>query len=191
VASLAALRATSSTKPVHVGDPRLASKATSDPSGIGSGLASSAPAVTGSRFRAGVDVGVKVYRCCMRIGELAEQAGTSTRTLRYYEQHGLLAARRTANGYRDYDDVDLRLVREIRSLLDLGFNLEETRPFVECLRSGRETGAECPASIEVLGRKLSDLDTCIARLRNARRRVSNELAVASGRPDPEVTSHDN
>ena len=124
----------------------------------------------------------------MRIGELAEQAGTSTRTLRYYEQHGLLAARRTANGYRDYDDVDLRLVREIRSLLDLGFNLEETRPFVECLRSGRETGAECPASIEVLGRKLSDLDTCIARLRSARRRVSNELAVASGRPDLEVTS---
>ncbi len=59
----------------------------------------------------------------MRIGELAEQAGTSTRTLRYYEQHGLLNARRTTNGYRDYDEGDLRLVREIRSLLEIGFNL--------------------------------------------------------------------
>jgi DNA-binding transcriptional MerR regulator len=115
----------------------------------------------------------------MRIGELAERAGTSARTLRYYEQHGLLRARRASNGYRDYDEVDLRLVREIRSLLDIGFNLEETRPFVECLRSGRRSGAECPASIEVLGRKLADLDSCIARLLVVRGRVTEELTQAA------------
>jgi DNA-binding transcriptional MerR regulator len=115
----------------------------------------------------------------MRIGELAEQAGTSTRTLRYYEQHGLLSARRTTNGYRDYDEGDLRLVREIRSLLEIGFNLEETRPFVECLRSGHESGAQCPASIEVLARKLADLDDCIAQLVAIRARMSRELAQAS------------
>jgi DNA-binding transcriptional MerR regulator len=111
----------------------------------------------------------------MRIGELAERAGTSARTLRYYEQHGLLSARRCANGYRDYDEVDLRLVREIRSLLDIGFNLEETRPFVECLRSGQESGSVCPASIAVLNRKLADLDTCIARLQAVRQLLSREL----------------
>ncbi|MER7004325.1 MerR family transcriptional regulator [Dactylosporangium sp. NPDC000555] len=115
----------------------------------------------------------------MRIGELAELAGTSTRALRYYEQHGLLAARRTSNGYREYDDSDLRLVREIRSLLEIGFNLEDTRPFVECLRSGRATGAECPGSIEVLGRKLADLDGCIARLQAVRRVVERELIHAT------------
>jgi DNA-binding transcriptional MerR regulator len=117
----------------------------------------------------------------MRIGELAERAGTSARTLRYYEQQGLLRARRTANGYRDYDEVDLRLVREIRSLLEIGFNVEETRPFVECLRSGRESGVDCPASVEALVRKLSDLDSCIARLLMVRGRVSQELADAKGR----------
>ncbi|MFG2043329.1 MerR family transcriptional regulator [Dactylosporangium sp. NPDC048998] len=115
----------------------------------------------------------------MRIGELAELAGTSTRALRYYEQHGLLAARRTSNGYREYDESDLRLVREIRSLLEIGFNLEDTRPFVECLRSGRATGAECPGSIEVLGRKLADLDGCIARLQAVRSVVERELAQAT------------
>jgi DNA-binding transcriptional MerR regulator len=115
----------------------------------------------------------------MRIGELAERAGTSARALRYYEQHGLLAARRTSNGYRDYDETDLRLVREIRSLLDIGFNLEETRPFVECLRSGRASGAECPGSIEVLGRKLADLNGCIARLLTVRTVVERELAQAT------------
>jgi DNA-binding transcriptional MerR regulator len=114
----------------------------------------------------------------MRIGELAERAGTSPRTLRYYEQHGLLCTRRRANGYREYDEVDLRLVREIRTLLDIGFNLDETRPFVECLRSGRGTGSECPDSIEVLGRKLADVDASIARLQHVREQLSRELAEA-------------
>ncbi|MET7400149.1 MerR family transcriptional regulator [Dactylosporangium sp. NPDC005572] len=114
----------------------------------------------------------------MRIGELAERAGTSARSLRYYEQHGLIQARRTTNGYREYDERDLRLVREIRSLLDIGFNLEDTRPFVECLRSGRASGAECPASIEVLSRKLADLDSCIAQLQAARDLVRRELDQA-------------
>lgn len=113
----------------------------------------------------------------MRIGELAQRAGTSARMLRYYEQQGLLAARRSANGYRDYDEADLRLVREIRSLLEIGFNLEETRPFVECLRSGRASGAECPASMAVLGRKLSDLDEAIARMVAVRTIVQRELCA--------------
>lgn len=116
----------------------------------------------------------------MRIGELAERAGTSARTLRYYEQHGLVQARRTANGYRDYDEVDLRLVREIRSLLDSGFNLEETRPFVDCLRSGRGSATDCPASIEMLRRKLTDLDTYIAHLVAVRCRLAQALASQAG-----------
>jgi DNA-binding transcriptional MerR regulator len=116
----------------------------------------------------------------MRIGELAERAGTSTRSLRYYEQQGLLSARRATNGYRDYDEVDLRLVMEIRSLLDIGFNLDETRPFVECLRSGRATGSECPGSIEVLSRKLADLDGCISKLEAVRATVRRELEEAGG-----------
>lgn len=116
----------------------------------------------------------------MRIGELAEQAGTSTRTLRYYEQHGLLNARRTTNGYRDYDEGDLRLVREIRSLLEIGFNLEDTRPFVDCLRSGHDSGAQCPAALQVLARKLADLDDCIAQLTAVRSRLAADLHAVQG-----------
>ena len=100
----------------------------------------------------------------MRIGELAKLAGTSTRSLRYYEAQGLLTARRAANGHREYDESDLRLVREIRSLLEIGFALEETRPFVECLRAGNPTGDVCPAAIEVYRRKLAELNDGIERL---------------------------
>lgn len=112
----------------------------------------------------------------MRIGELARKAGTSTRSLRYYEEHGLLSARRSANGHREYDESDLRLVREIRGLLTIGFALEETRPFVECLRSGHESGDACPASVEVYRRKLAEVEDYLTRLTGVRDHLRAQLS---------------
>ncbi|MER5811077.1 MerR family transcriptional regulator [Streptomyces sp. NPDC002033] len=114
----------------------------------------------------------------MRIGELAKRAGTSTRTLRYYESRGLLAARRTGNGYRDYDEDDLRLLRQIRTLRDFGFDLEETRPFVDCLRAGHPAGDSCPASLAVYRSKLEELDELIGQLAGVREQVARQLAAA-------------
>jgi DNA-binding transcriptional MerR regulator len=111
----------------------------------------------------------------MRIGELAAATGTSTRSLRYYEEQGLLPTRRTANGHRDYDETDLRLVREIRGLLSIGFGLAETRPFVDCLRAGHATGDACPASVAVYRRKLAEVEDCIERLTSVRDHLRTQL----------------
>ncbi|WP_030899366.1 MerR family transcriptional regulator [Streptomyces sp. NRRL S-474] len=123
----------------------------------------------------------------MRIGELAARAGTTTRTLRYYESRGLLPARREGNGYRSYDESDLRLLRQIRTLQDFGFDLEETRPFVECLRAGHPEGDSCPASLAVYRRKLAELDGLISQLTGVRQLARAELAAeaeAPGGPEP-------
>ncbi|MBH5335928.1 MerR family transcriptional regulator [Streptomyces pactum] len=114
----------------------------------------------------------------MRIGELAERAGTTTRTLRHYESLGLLPARRAGNGYRTYGEEDLRLVREIRTLQSFGFELEETRPFVECLRAGHPAGDSCPASLDVYRRKLAEIDACMDRLARIREQVDAQLDQA-------------
>ncbi|MEN8650808.1 MerR family transcriptional regulator [Streptomyces sp. 21So2-11] len=114
----------------------------------------------------------------MRIGELADRAGTTTRALRYYESRGLLPARRAVNGYRTYDENDLRLLQQIRTLQDFGFELEETRPFVDCLRAGHPAGDSCPASLAVYRRKLTDLDTLIGQLQAVRVQVGDQLARA-------------
>jgi len=114
----------------------------------------------------------------MRIGELAARAGTTTRTLRYYESRGLLPARRNGNGYRTYDEDDLKLLRQIRTLQDFGFDLEETRPFVECLRAGHPEGDTCPASLAVYRRKLDELDALIGELRAVREQVGAQLVRA-------------
>ncbi|MFJ4337902.1 MerR family transcriptional regulator [Streptomyces sp. NPDC088915] len=114
----------------------------------------------------------------MRIGELAERAGTTTRTLRYYESRGLLTARRTDLGHRTYDEDDLRLLQQIRTLQDFGFELEETRPFVDCLRAGHPAGDACPASIAVYRRKVAELDGLIEQLRAVRAQVGAQLLRA-------------
>ncbi|MFF5010189.1 MerR family transcriptional regulator [Streptomyces phaeochromogenes] len=119
----------------------------------------------------------------MRIGELAARAGTTTRTLRYYESRGLLPARRGNNGYRTYDEGDLRLLRQIRTLQDFGFDLEETRPFVECLRAGHPEGDSCPASLAVYRRKLGELDALIGELQAVRAHVGEQLARAEASRD--------
>ncbi|MCF4140396.1 MerR family transcriptional regulator [Streptomyces sp. Tue 6430] len=134
----------------------------------------------------------------MRIGELAARAGTTTRTLRYYESRGLLPARRDELGHRAYDERDLLALRQIRTLRDFGFELEETRPFVECLRAGHPEGDSCPASLAVYRRKLDELDALIGELTAVREKVAGQLvraerardelaagALVPGGPEPE------
>ncbi|GLZ36805.1 MerR family transcriptional regulator [Actinokineospora sp. NBRC 105648] len=119
----------------------------------------------------------------MRIGELAKRVGTTTRALRFYEDQGLLAARRAANGYREYDEDDLRLVSEIQALQAVGLSLDDTRPFVECLRAGNPAGDACADSIEVYRRKLAEVDACLERLGTVRSGLLAKLARAMAR-DP-------
>ena len=114
----------------------------------------------------------------MLIGELAERAGTSTRTLRYYEEHGLVRPRRDANGYRQYDDAELRVVHEIRALLAVGFGLDDIKPFVECLRAGNDSGDVCPDSVAVLDRKLAEVEDYLGQLTDVRDQLRDQLMRA-------------
>ena len=131
----------------------------------------------------------------MRIGELGRRAGVSARTLRHYEALGLLPARRTANGYRDYDEADAAAVAQIRALVGLGFALEDTRPFVECLRAGYPSGASCADSVAVYRRKLAEVDASLERLRAVRDELAAQLRDAHAArvprcafdPDPTVS----
>jgi DNA-binding transcriptional MerR regulator len=119
----------------------------------------------------------------MRIGELANSAGTTTKALRYYEERGLLDAPRRTNGYREYDESHLRVVREIQKLREVGFALEDTRPFVECLRAGNEEGDACPDTLAVYRRKIAEVDAYLTQLTVVRAELRAKLAAAALRRD--------
>ncbi|MFF1469478.1 MerR family transcriptional regulator, partial [Streptomyces mirabilis] len=69
----------------------------------------------------------------MLIGELAAQAGTTTRALRYYEEQGLLESDRTSAGYRLYEPGAVRRVRNIRELLSCGLTVEDVKSLLAYL----------------------------------------------------------
>jgi DNA-binding transcriptional MerR regulator len=70
----------------------------------------------------------------LRIGELARRAGTTPRTIRYYEEFGLLpgAPERDAGQHRLYGEADVQRVQEVLRLKDLlGLSLDELRGVIE------------------------------------------------------------
>lgn len=69
----------------------------------------------------------------IRIGEMAARTGVSPRSLRYYEQHGLLHTERSANGWRVYPDAAVPRVRKIAEMLDSGLTIEGIRELAACL----------------------------------------------------------
>ena len=66
----------------------------------------------------------------MQIGDLAAKAGVTPRTIRYYEEMGLVEPEeRTGGGFRIYSEAQLRRLRIVQSLKDLGFELDRIREF--------------------------------------------------------------
>jgi DNA-binding transcriptional MerR regulator len=106
----------------------------------------------------------------LRIGELAELAGVTTRTLRHYERVGVLdPPERARNGYRTYPPSALVDVLEIRRLQHTGLSLQQAA----AVRADRAAG-RASSTLDRLADAEADLDAQIARLR-ARRSALREL----------------
>jgi DNA-binding transcriptional MerR regulator len=115
----------------------------------------------------------------MKIGELARAAGVTVKAVRYYESLGLLEAPRLGNGYRDFGERDVRVVREIRDLSAVGVTAQQARPFVECLVAGNENGDDCPDAVGAYRAALTELDAQISELQERRAAIRELLECAA------------
>ncbi|MBZ5721693.1 MAG: MerR family transcriptional regulator [Acidobacteriia bacterium] len=131
----------------------------------------------------------------MRIGELAKQAGVSVQTVRYYERRHLLPVpRRTAAGYRQYQESDLEIVQTIKRLQRFGFTLRETRRVLELYalpsdgtgRSPYPRGShECLREVAQLGvQKLTAMNEQIRSLVEIRDELEKALREIQTRMRP-------
>ncbi|NNE75098.1 MAG: heavy metal-responsive transcriptional regulator [Acidimicrobiales bacterium] len=124
----------------------------------------------------------------MRIGELAERAGVSTKTIRYYESIDLLPEpNRTASGYREYSPESVERLRFIRDAQATGLTLAEIASVLELKEAGQ---GSCAHTTALLQQHLVDLDEQIARLQNARATLV-ELADRARTLDPQACSDPN
>jgi MerR family copper efflux transcriptional regulator len=114
----------------------------------------------------------------MQIGELAKRTGVSVRVLRHYEKQHLMTSQRRQNGYREYHEETVEVVRVVRMLLQCGFSTRQIQEIPFCV-GGKIDGspAACAASIAMHHTKLSELDHLITLLTERRENLGNRIAT--------------
>ncbi|OLF11425.1 MerR family transcriptional regulator [Actinophytocola xinjiangensis] len=102
----------------------------------------------------------------MRIGELAGATGVSARSLRYYEEQGLLTSTRSASGQRHYTAVEVERVRFIQRLYAAGLSSRTIAELLPCVDSPSEENSD--SALERMARERDRLSEHIDDLIHTR-----------------------
>jgi len=118
----------------------------------------------------------------MNIGIASEKSGLPPKTIRYYEDIGLLSPARTDNGYRDYSIADIHRLRFLQRSRSLGFSVEECRQLLSLYHDRDRESTDIKAIAEA---KLAEIDRKIAELAGLRSLLHHLVAHCQGNERPD------
>lgn len=105
----------------------------------------------------------------MNIGEASGATGLPAKTIRYYEDIGLIKPDRAANGYRDYGGKDVHRLAFIQRSRSLGFTIDECRSLLSLYEDKERASSDVKAlaldKIREIDRKLGELKSLRATLK--------------------------
>jgi Cu(I)-responsive transcriptional regulator len=78
----------------------------------------------------------------MNVGDAARRAGLPAKTIRYYEEIGLIAPQRAGNGYRDYSGDDVHRLAFLKRARNLGFSIDDCRQLMALYRDRSRASAD-------------------------------------------------
>ena len=118
----------------------------------------------------------------MNIGEAAQASGLNAKTIRYYEDIGLIRPDRRRNNYRDYSDTSVHNLRFLARARKLGFSIEECRQLLSLYADKRRASADVRRLAEA---HISDIDAKLSELKAMRKTLSTLIGACHGdrRPD--------
>lgn len=118
----------------------------------------------------------------MNIGDVSATLGVPAKTIRYYEDIGLIRPARKPNGYRNYSGADLHRLGFLARARSLGFSIEECRALL-ALHSDRQRSSADVRRIAL--QHLAQIDAKIAALGTLRATLAELVASCAGddRPD--------
>jgi Cu(I)-responsive transcriptional regulator len=97
----------------------------------------------------------------MNIGDVAERSGLPPKTIRYYEDIGLIRPARGANGYRDFEKADLHKLAFLGRARSLGFTIEECRGLLALYEDRERASADvkrlAAGHLQQVERKIEEL----------------------------------
>ncbi|GAA5063400.1 MerR family transcriptional regulator [Nocardia callitridis] len=117
----------------------------------------------------------------MRIGELSRRTGVSERSLRYYEQQGLLTAERTGGGHRDYAEWAVDRVIRIQELFAAGLHSKKIAHLLPCMRDvdGGPSRTATPKLVDELVIERARIDRTMKELANSRAVLDEVIETAT------------
>lgn len=119
----------------------------------------------------------------MNIGDAARQSGLPAKTIRYYEESGLIRpAARARNGYRDYSTADIHKLRFIRHARELGFTVHQCAELLSLYDDKHRHAADVKA---IATKHLHDIDAKLADLSRLRGTLSHLISCCAGDLRPE------
>ena len=123
----------------------------------------------------------------MNIGEVAERSGLPPKTIRYYEDIGLVRPQRSANGYRAFRETDLHKLAFLGRARALGFSIEDCRTLLNLYEDESRESAQVKAIAE---EHLTAINEKIAQLQGMRETLSHLVDACQGdhRPDCPILS---
>jgi DNA-binding transcriptional MerR regulator len=129
------------------------------------------------------------------IGEISRLVDLSQRTIRYYEEIGLLhSVRRIENGKRVYTDEDVRRLKFINRLKVLGLSLAEMVELEKIYRKQRNNREILPKLLDILEKRAAQIDERVAQLvalkkeiREYQQRLRNKVLLGATHEEPGTT----
>ena len=123
----------------------------------------------------------------MNIGEVAERSGLPPKTIRYYEDIGLVRPQRSGNGYRAFRESDLHKLAFLGRARALGFSIEDCRTLLGLYEDESRESAQVKTVAE---EHLNAIDEKIAQLQSMRETLSHLVRSCRGdhRPDCPILS---
>jgi MerR family copper efflux transcriptional regulator len=118
----------------------------------------------------------------MNIGDASQRSGLPAKTIRYYEEIGLVRPDRGNNGYRDYRDADIHKLRFLQRSRGLGFSVEECRQLLALYEDRDRASGDVR---QIASTKLREIDRKIRELSALRRTLETLVHSCHGddRPD--------
>ena len=118
----------------------------------------------------------------MNIGQASEHSGLAPKTIRYYEDIGLIRPDRGGNGYRDYAEADIHKLRFLQRSRGLGFSVEECRQLLALYEDKSRASSDVK---ELTQAKLTEIDRKIRALTELRRTLEHLVHACHGNDRPD------
>ncbi len=118
----------------------------------------------------------------MNIGQASARSGLHSKTIRYYEDIGLIRPDRNDNGYRDYALADVHKLRFLQKSRGLGFSVEECRQLLALYEDKSRASGDVK---ELAQAKLTEIDRKIRALSELRHTLEHLVHACHGNDRPD------